>query len=123
MAANHLVGDGSDHAVEVEPAVLRGERRLEHHLEEQVTELVAERLGRTRVDGLDDLVGLFDHVSAQGLQGLRAIPGAALGREQGRHQLGQLGEAVPHTFVTHRRAIARPHRSVSLRPSTLVVCG
>ena len=58
MTAHQLVVDGARDAVEIEPAALLGQPRVEHHLEQQISEFVSQ-LGRfTGLDGIDHLVRL-----------------------------------------------------------------
>ena len=89
-----------------ERAGLRRQHRLDHHLEEQVAQLVFERVvraerdlalrrvGRQLFDRLDDLVGLFEHVPAQAVVRLLGVPGAAaraaqpLGEREQARELG-----------------------------------
>ena len=93
------IGDG-------ERAGFRREHRLDHHLEQQVTELVFEgvvradrdvatgRVGRQFLDRLHHFVGLFEHVPAKRVVRLGLIPRAttrtaqALGEREQAHELG-----------------------------------
>ena len=87
MAAHELVADRGDHVVGAEPALGARELGLKHDLQQQIPELLAQVIGRAAIDGVDDLVRLLDHVAAQALQGLLAVPRAAARREQTLHDL------------------------------------
>ena len=72
ILARHAAGD----VVERELAGLLGDHGVDHHLEQQVAELVAQRGRVARLDRLDDLLGLLAHVGDQRGVGLLALPGA-----------------------------------------------
>ena len=61
----------------------------EHRLEHEVADLLPERREVAPVDGVDHLVGLFEHEGTQRCEGLLAVPGAAAGRPQGPHDLDE----------------------------------
>jgi hypothetical protein len=92
VAAHELIADGAHDVVGPKPALRARELRLEHDLQEQVPELFAQLLRRTVIDGIHDLVCLLDHVRAQGLQRLLAVPRATVRREQPAHDLDQARE-------------------------------
>jgi hypothetical protein len=48
-------------------------------LQEEVAELVLEVGPGAALDGVEDLVGLFEGVALDGVEGLLAVPGAAAG--------------------------------------------
>ena len=78
MAADQLLDDVAGDVVDVERlvGVLSGDPRVEHHLEQQVTELLAQVVAVAGLDRLDRLVGLLDEVAHQRLVRLLAVPGA-----------------------------------------------
>ena len=78
VAVHQLVDDPRDDVVDREAPLAPRELRLEDHLEEQVAELLAQRLAVARVDGVDDLARLFEHVLAERLERLLAVPRAAV---------------------------------------------
>ena len=89
MTAHELGVHTARHVRDPERARLGGEHGMDHHLEEQIAELVFERvpyagrnlaagrLDRQLVDGGRDLVRLLEHVPAQGVMGLRRVPRAS----------------------------------------------
>jgi hypothetical protein len=62
VPAHHLVADRRHHVVEAEMTGLGCHLRMEHHLEQQVAQFVAQALHVAMVDGVGDLVGFFDGV-------------------------------------------------------------
>ena len=82
MAANELLDGPAGDVVDGEAARVLGDLGVEHHLDEQVAELVAEPAGIAGVDGLEDLVGLLEELAPQGLVGLLAVPRAAVRRPE-----------------------------------------
>ena len=86
MAAHHLVADRSDDVGEGERALLLRHARMEHHLQQQVAQLVLQVAQVAAVDRIGDLVGLFDRVRRDAGEVLFDIPGAtALRIAQARH--------------------------------------
>ena len=77
MTADQLVGDASGDGGQVKVAVVAGDLGLEHDLEQQVAQFFGDRPGLPPLDGIDHLVGLFDHVGNQAGGGLGQIPRAA----------------------------------------------
>src|SRR5207253_9037945 len=62
--------------VDVEPAALRGDPGEKQYLEEQVPELVGERVRTPGVDRVQDLVALFEDVRPERFGRLLPVPGA-----------------------------------------------
>ncbi len=90
MAADHLGGDGVDHAAEIEGALLLGHAGVKHDLEQQVAKLVAQVAQVTARNGVGDLVGFLDGVWRDRREVLLQIPRtAAAGRAQRRHDLDE----------------------------------
>jgi hypothetical protein len=71
-----LVGDRGGDPIEVECAPLLSHAGVEHHLEEQIAELVAQIIHVIPGDGVGHLVGLLDGIGGDGLEVLLAIPRA-----------------------------------------------
>ena len=67
--------------------------RKEDHLEQQVAEFVRQAVPIARVDRVHDLIGLFEQVGLDGVEGLFAIPGAAVRGAQAGHDFDQPREA------------------------------
>ncbi len=86
MPVHELLVDVTRNVGDGERARLGGEHRMDHHLEQQVAELVLQgvvrtgrhvacgRVGRKVVDRLRHLVGLFEDVAAQRVMRLRGVP-------------------------------------------------
>ena len=91
MAAHHLVDHAAGHVVEGEGAGFLGHAGVEHHLEQQVAQLVGERAHVVALDGLGHLVGFLDGVGRDGAEGLLHVPGAtAVAVPESRHDPQQL---------------------------------
>ena len=81
MPPHHLAADGSHHVAEIEQAAFLGHAGVEHHLEQQVAQLVLQAVPVLFLDGAGDFVGFLDGVGRDGGEGLLDIPwAAALGR-------------------------------------------
>ena len=85
MAPDHLLRDGADHVGEGEAAGLARDLRVEHDLEKQVAQLVAEVARGAALDRVGDFVGFFENVGHEAGVGLGEIPGASV---SGRPELG-----------------------------------
>ena len=89
MAADELGVQVFGDVAEVEVAAASGGHlRIEEHLQQQVAELVLQVRPGAALDGVEDLVGLFERVALDGVEGLLAVPGAAAGRAQAGHDGG-----------------------------------
>ena len=88
-----LVKTTAGDVVQREVTGLLGDDRVDHHLEQQVAELVAQRGRVARLDRLDDLLRLLPHVGDQRGVGLLPLPGALALEDP--HLVGE---------VLHRRA-------------------
>ena len=78
MAADHLVGDGLGHGLEIEVAGFLGHAGMEDDLQQQVAQLLLEAGHVVLGDGVGDLVGFLDGVGRDGREGLLDVPGAAI---------------------------------------------
>ena len=88
MTADQLFGDRLDHAAEIERALLLRHAGVEHDLEQQVAQLLAQVGEIAAGDGVGHLVGLFERVGRDGRKVLLQVPRAAgAGRPQRRHDL------------------------------------
>jgi hypothetical protein len=94
VAPDQLVADRLHHVVDREPPVLGPELGEEHHLQEQIPQLLRQLPVVLPVDRIHHLVRLFDHVRAQGLVALLPIPRATVRRPQPRHDRHQIGKRV-----------------------------
>ena len=76
---------------------VRRNLRMQHHLHEHIAQLLAQMRHVVRLDAIERLVGFLDHVLADALMRLFAIPRATVGLTQapdGLHQMLQLGRRV-----------------------------
>ena len=97
MTANELGVDIVRHIGQRKLAGVRRNLRMQHDLHEHVTELLAQMRHVVRLDAIERLVGFLDHVLADALMRLLAIPRATVGLTQapdGLHQMLQLGRRV-----------------------------
>ena len=94
VAADELGVDGVERVGEGEVAFFGGHLGEEDGLEDEVAELVAEVDPVAAIDGVEDLVGLFERVGLDGVEGLFAVPGAAIGRAKAGHDVEELVEFV-----------------------------
>jgi hypothetical protein len=95
VAAHELRADRVHHVPEGEAALFLGHARVEHHLEEQVAELLAQGVAVAALDGVGHLVGLLDRVGRDALEALGHVPrAAALRRSQAGHDLEQAGDVA-----------------------------
>ena len=116
VPAHELVVDATRDVGHRELAGLLREHRVEHHLVEQVAELVLERAyavvarrsGRL-LERLDDLVGLLEEVAGERVVGLLGVPRAAariaqpLGELEQSHHLAAPRSAAPASTKTDVR--------------------
>src|SRR5580704_5801681 len=87
---------------------------MKYHLKQQIAELVLELAHVAALDGVGNLIGLFDGVGRDAGKGLLAIPGTAVGRAQACHDCKQLAQAVAHgdsaacSWSSRRKVISMP---------------
>ena len=90
MAANELGVDIARHVGHRKLAGVRRDLRMQHDLHEHIAQLLA-KMGRViRLDAVERLVGLLDHVLANALVRLLAVPRAAVGLTQAPDSLYQM---------------------------------
>ena len=85
MAPDELAVEVIEHVGDGEVAIVGGHLRVEENLQQQVAELLGKVRKVTALDGVEDLVGLFERVFANGVEGLFAVPGASAGCAQAGH--------------------------------------
>ena len=98
VPVDELVHDPGDDVVDREPRLRARELRLKDDLKQEISHLFLEDIPMGRVDGVDDLAGLFVHVLAERLEGLFAIPGAPARAQEALHESDESrkGRAVLH---------------------------
>ena len=77
-----------------EPSLVGLDLSEEYPFEQQVADFAAQIVVVAAVDRVEHLVCLFEHEASQGLEGLLAVPWAAVRAAQARHDVGQLLELV-----------------------------
>jgi len=77
-----------------EVARLGGHLGIKEHLQEQIAELVLQVWPGAAFDGVEDLVGLFEGMLLDGVEGLLAVPGTASRPAQARHDGDSFGEGA-----------------------------
>ena len=82
MTADQFGRDRLDHAAEIEQPCLLGHPRMEHDLQQQVAELLAQIVRIAALDRVGDFVGLFKRVGSDGREGLLEVPRAASPRDR-----------------------------------------
>ena len=92
MPANHLFVHVRGDVVDGEPARVRRDLALQHHLQKDVAELFPQMHGIVGLDGVHGLVSFLDHVMSDGGMRLLAIPWAAVGSAQGGNRGDELVE-------------------------------
>ena len=93
MATHELCGDVAGHVVEIEPARILRDLRVEDRLQQQVTEFLAQICLVAEVDRLDDFIRFLNQSRAQRGVRLLDIPRATAGPAQLRHDLDELVDA------------------------------
>ena len=94
MAANEFSVQIFSYVTDVEVTGLGGHLRVEEDLEEKIAELILEVGPRAALDGVEDLVGLFERVSFDRVEGLLAVPRAAIRGAQPCHDRYRLCNGV-----------------------------
>jgi hypothetical protein len=83
---------------------------VEEHLEKEVAEFFGHSSIIRGLQGVEDFVGFFDEIGAKGGVSLLAVPGAAIGRAQARHERNEPFESGPHAARASRFRFARAAR-------------
>ncbi len=115
MPPDHLRGDGIDHVGEGEASVFLGHAGVIDDLQQEIAELILQRVEIVPRDGIGDLVGFLDGVWRDGREALLAIPRTStLGIAQARHDAQEIadrvgtGRALSHeTGMMKRRRASR----------------
>ena len=93
MAANQLAVDGEERIGDIEAAFFGGHLREEDGLQQEIAQFVGEAVPIAGVDGVHHFIGFFEEIRLDGVEVLFAIPRAAAGRAQPRHDFDQTREA------------------------------
>lgn len=98
VAVDQLVAQRVGHVAEIERALFLAQFRIEHHVQQQVAQLLLDALHIVVGDGIGQFVSLLDGVAAQRVECLLAVPGALAA--QGVHHLQKTGRGL-QTFIFH----------------------
>ena len=98
MAVYQFVAQGVGHIRIVERPGFLTQFGVEHHMQQQVTQLLLDPLHIVVGDGIGQFVSLLDGVAAQRVECLLAVPGALAA--QGVHHLQKTGRGL-QTFIFH----------------------
>ncbi len=85
MPPHQLAVQLVEHIGDGEMALVGRHLGIKQHLQQQVAQLLGQMRKVAPLDGVEDLVGLFQRVFANGIEGLLAVPRAAARRAQPRH--------------------------------------
>ena len=95
MPAHQLAIQMVQHLGNGEMALVGRHLRIKQHLQQQIAQFLGQVRKVAPLNGVEDLVGLFQRVFADGIEGLFAVPGAAVGRAQPRHDGHRLLKQAP----------------------------
>ena len=115
VAPHELVADRAHHVGEVEATRLARHLRVEHHLEQEIAELVAQAVPVLAADRVVDLVGLLDRVGRDRLEALLEVPraAAARGSRSSRHDLEQAFDSSSYTTSSSGSARSPVARAIA----------
>ena len=105
MTTDELGGDGLDGVGEIESAVLGGQLRVKHALEQHVAEFALQRVEIATVERVERFVRLLEQERPQRSERLLPVPRASLRGSQGRHRVDQR----LHRARRAGGAVRRPH--------------
>jgi hypothetical protein len=115
VAANQFFVEFGDNIGDGEAALLASDLSVKEDLEKEVTEFLGELGIVCAIEGIEDFVGFFDEISAEGGVGLLAVPGAAVGRAEARHDSDEFFKGGADAGSTARlRPAGRPARGFRL---------
>jgi len=92
MPADQLVHETLADRVVIKDVALASELGVEDDLEQQVSKLFGHLVVVARLDGVEQLVDLFDRVPTQRPMVLFAVPRTSVRRAQGGHDLQELAD-------------------------------
>ncbi len=92
VPSNQLAVEMIEDLGNCEVAFVRRHLGVKKHLQQQVAEFFSQVRKVAALDCVEDLIGLFEGVFANRVEGLFAVPGASTGRPQPRHNRRRLLE-------------------------------
>ena len=94
VPATQFGADAIHHFLEGKQALFPADLRLEHHLQQQVAQLIGMLVRPAGINGVNDLVALLNQVLLQRFQRLFAVPGTAAFTAHFRHDIEQVLEGI-----------------------------
>ena len=94
VSADHLLVHVVAHVGHRELAGIGGNLALQNHLQKNIAQLFTKMRSIVLLDGVNGLVGLFDHVAGDGFMGLLAIPRATARGTQSSYGVYESSELV-----------------------------
>ena len=89
MTPDQLLIDRIERIADIEQLLFGRHLREENGLQHEVAQFGAQFVPIAAVDGIEHLVGLFERVGFDRVEGLFAVPGTAAGSPQPRHDFDQ----------------------------------
>ena len=93
MTVDQLLGEPFGDVVHVPAALICSHLRMEHDLQQQVAQLVTDRVVVVGIDRLQQFVRLFEQVQGQCLVRLLSVPWTTAGTAEARHDPDQVEQA------------------------------
>ena len=103
MAAHHFLVDIATYVVDREFARIGSDLTLQHHLQQHVAQFFTQMGHIARLNGINGLVSLFNHVVRNARVRLLAIPRAPIGRAQLRNRFN---ERIEFRMICHCRTLS-----------------
>ena len=116
MAANQFFREPPDYVIEVKFSGFLGDTGVKNDMKQQVTQLLAKRLGVLPLGGIGDFESLFDRKRGNACRGLGPIPRASpLGVTQAPHQFKH--RFNPLRFAHVRSALSSAGNNIRSMPA------
>ena len=94
VAPDHFFGNSGRDFLQGEGASLASQLRVHHHLKQKVAQFLAEVRIVSLLDGINDLVALFDERSSEAGVRLLAVPRATIRRAQADDDSLEAGDGI-----------------------------
>ena len=92
MATDEFVDQVLADRIKIKHPTLAGQLRVEHHLKQQIAQLLGHLHIIASLDGVHQFIHLLHRMGAKGTVVLLAIPGASVGSAQRGHHLQELSD-------------------------------
>ena len=100
MPPDQLVGDVAGNLLKIKGAAFPGQLAVEHHLQEQVSQLLFQFVVVPGLDGVEQFIDLLDRMPAQRHVVLLPVPRAAPGRPEPGHDAQQIADCRTILHIT-----------------------